>query len=76
MEATTNQNPAVMANPKKRMCAHIPCLCTVPDREEYCGPACRDAAREDAKSACHCNHAACPRPIPPFAGRSADQQGL
>jgi len=76
MGATMNQNPAVMANPRKRMCAHIPCLCTVPDGEEYCGLACRDAAREDAKIACQCDHAACPRPIRPFAARSADLQGL
>src|SRR4029077_6030460 len=46
-EVMANQNKAVMANPKKRMCAHIPCLCIVPDAEEYCAAACRDAGSED-----------------------------
>jgi hypothetical protein len=50
MGATTNQNPAVMAPIRIRICAYIPCLCNVPDGEQYCGAACRDAAKEDAKT--------------------------
>ena len=71
MGATTNQNPAVMANPRKRFCAHIPCLCTLPDGEEYCGEACRDAGSEDVEIACQCDHLACPLTFRQFAGRSA-----
>jgi hypothetical protein len=71
-----SQNKAVMANPKKRMCAHIPCLCIVPDAEEYCGAACRDAESEDVEIACQCDHAACLLTIRPFAARRADLQGL
>ena len=71
-----NQKMAVTANQKKRMCAHIPCLCVVPDGEEYCGEACRDAGSEDVEIACQCDHAVCPIMIRPFAARSTDLQGL
>jgi hypothetical protein len=65
-----------MANKKKRMCAHIPCLCFVPDGQEFCGEACRDAGSEDVEIACQCDHAPCPLTIRPFAAWSADLQGL
>jgi hypothetical protein len=71
-----NQNTAVMAKQKTKMCAHMPCLCTVPEGEEYCGAACRTAGSEDVEIACQCDHAACPLAIRPFAVRSADLQGL
>ena len=71
----TNQNPAVMANPRNRIWAHTPCLCTVPEGEEYCGPSCRGAAREDAKIACQCDHTGCSRTIRPFPAYSVDLQG-
>jgi hypothetical protein len=41
-----------MANPEKKMCAHLPCLCVVPDGEEFCGEACRDAGSDDVEIAC------------------------
>ena len=52
-----------MANQKTTKCAHIPCLCDVPDGEEYCGELCRDAGSEDVEIACQCNHPACPLTI-------------
>jgi hypothetical protein len=75
-EAMANQNTAVLVNPKKRMCAHIPCLCIVPDGEEYCGAACRGAGSEDVEIACQCDHAACPLTIRSFVARSADLTSL
>ena len=49
-----------MANLKTKMCAHIPCLCSVANGEEYCGKACRDAGSEDVEIACQCDHPARP----------------
>jgi hypothetical protein len=60
-----------MGNQKMNKCAHIPCLCDVPDGEEYCGEICRDAGSEDVEIACQCNHLACPLTVRPFAARSA-----
>ena len=63
-----------MANPKTKMCAHIPCLCTVANGEEYCGEACRDAGSEDVEIACQCDHPACPLTVPQFVtGNAIDQ---
>ena len=76
MGATTNQNPAVMAPIRIRICAYIPCLCNVPDDEEYCAAACREAAKEDAKTACPCDHVACPQTIRLFAAFSPQLQSL
>lgn len=70
METTTSQNPAVMAPVRSRICANVPCLCTVPDGEEYCGPACRDGAREGTGTACQCDHITCPQTTRPFANRA------
>jgi hypothetical protein len=56
-----------MANKNGKKCAHIPCLCDVPDGEEYCGIFCRDAGSEDVEIACQCDHPACPLTI----GKSA-----
>jgi hypothetical protein len=71
-----NQKMAVTANPKKRMCARITCLCIVPDGEEYCGASCRDAGRDGVEIACQCDHALCLLSIQSFWARSADLQGL
>jgi len=60
-----------MANQKTKKCAHIPCLCDVPDGEEYCGEACRDAGSEDVEIACQCDHLACPLTFRQFVPRSA-----
>jgi len=49
-----------MANQETEKCAHIPCLCTVANGDEYCGEACRDAGSEDVEIACQCDHPACP----------------
>ena len=49
-----------MANQETEKCAHIPCLCTVANGEEYCGEACRDAGSDDVEIACQCDHPACP----------------
>jgi hypothetical protein len=60
-----------MTNQKTKKCAHIPCLCDVPDGEEYCGEACRDAGSEDVEIACQCDHLACPLTFRQFVVRSA-----
>jgi hypothetical protein len=60
-----------MANQKSKKCAHIPCLCDVPDGQEYCGEPCRDAGSEDVEIACQCDHAACPLPVRQSTFRSA-----
>jgi hypothetical protein len=60
-----------MANQETKMCAHVPCLCTVANGEEYCGEACRDAGSEDVEIACQCDHPACPLTVRQFAARSA-----
>jgi hypothetical protein len=60
-----------MANQKTRKCAHIPCLCDVPNEEEYCGEACRFAGSEDVEIACQCDHLTCPLTFRQFAPRSA-----
>ena len=54
-----------------KKCAHIPCLCVVPDGEEYCREACRDSGSEDVEIACQCDHLACPLPFRQFTPRSA-----
>jgi len=54
-----------------KKCAHIPCLCDVPDGEEFCGEACRDAGSEDIEIACQCDHPACPLTFRRFAPPSA-----
>jgi hypothetical protein len=60
-----------MANLKTKMCAHIPCLCTVANGEEYCGAACRDAGSEDVEIACQCDHPACPLSVRQFVSGNA-----
>jgi hypothetical protein len=60
-----------MANQKTRKCAHIPCLCDVPNGEEYCGEECRYAGSEDVEIACQCDHAACPLTIREFVPGNA-----
>jgi len=63
-----------MANEDTKVCAHIPCLCTVANGEEYCGQACRDAGSEDVEIACQCDHPACPLTVPQFVtGNAIDQ---
>ena len=49
-----------MTNQGTTICAHIPCRCAVPQGEQYCGEACRDAGSEDVEIACQCDHAPCP----------------
>jgi hypothetical protein len=56
-----------MANQEMKKCAHIPCLCDVPNGEEYCGEACREAGSEDVEIACQCSHPACPLKFRRFA---------
>jgi hypothetical protein len=60
-----------MANQKTKKCAHIPCLCDVPNGEEYCGEVCRDAGSEDVEIACQCDHRAGPLTVRQFAPGSA-----
>ena len=64
-----------MANQKSKKCAHIPCLCDVPNGEEYCGEACRNAGSEDVEIACQCSHPACPLTFQQFAPRSFREPG-
>jgi len=47
---------------QQKACAHIPCRCTVPAGQKYCGQVCKDAGSEDVEIACECGHAACPLP--------------
>jgi hypothetical protein len=49
-----------MASQTLNKCAYIPCLCEVPDGQEYCGAACQDAGSEDVEIACQCDHLPCP----------------
>ena len=42
-----------------RICAHIPCLCEVPEGQTYCGESCRLAGEEDVEIACQCDHLSC-----------------
>jgi hypothetical protein len=60
-----------MANKKTNKCAHIPCLCDVPNGEEYCGDACREAGSEDVEIACQCDHPVCPLTAQQFVSGSA-----
>lgn len=60
-----------MTNQKRKKCAHIPCLCDVPNGEKYCGEACRDAGSEDVEIACQCDHPLCPLAFREFAWRGA-----
>jgi hypothetical protein len=68
-----NQKMAIMANPRKRMCASSPCFCLVPDGEDYCGPACRDAGSKDVEITCQCDHTGCPVMSLAFAAGCFDQ---
>src|SRR2546421_10280822 len=56
-----------MGNQKSRKCAHIPCLCDVPNGQQYCGDACREAGGEDVEIACQCDHLGCPLTVRRFA---------
>ena len=49
-----------MTDTNERKCAHIPCLCEVPEGRKYCGESCRDAGSEELEIACECDHPACP----------------
>jgi hypothetical protein len=49
-----------MPNQKTKKCAHIPCRCTVPPGQEYCGEVCRDVGSQDTEIACECGHSRCP----------------
>jgi hypothetical protein len=49
-----------MKNQDTRKCAHLPCLCNVPDGQEYRGEVCRDAGSQEVDIACQCDHPACP----------------
>ena len=60
-----------MANQKTKKCAHIPCVCDVPNGEEYCGEACRDAGSDDVEIACQCDHPACPLTFRQFVSQAA-----
>jgi len=46
----TNLNTTTRAHLRKRMCAHMSCLCIATDGEEYCGTPCQDAEAELWKS--------------------------
>jgi hypothetical protein len=74
MDVMINSDKTTTANARKRMCAHISCLCSVPDRQEYCGAACRDAGSGDVEIACQCDHMACSLMMRPFGTGSADLQ--
>ena len=48
-----------MADQEKKLCAHEPCLCTVPAHEKFCSDFCRDAGADEVEIACECGHPAC-----------------
>jgi len=50
----------MMKNENVGKCAHIPCLCNVPDGQNYCGENCRLAGSEEVEIACQCDHPPCP----------------
>jgi hypothetical protein len=56
---------------KDGKCAHIPCLCDVPNGKQYCGDACRDAGSAEVEIACQCDHLACPLTFRQFGSRWA-----
>jgi hypothetical protein len=45
--------------PEQNKCAPMPCRCTVPAGEKYCGPGCEEAGSEEVEIACQCDHGAC-----------------
>ena len=45
---------------EQNKCAHMPCRCTVPAGERYCGLGCEEAGSEEVEIACQCDHGACP----------------
>ena len=71
IEEETRKDGTQMASQKTKKCAHIPCLCDVPNGEEYCGESGRDAGSEDVEIACQCDHLACPLTFRRFVVRSA-----
>jgi hypothetical protein len=54
----------------RNKCANIPCLCEIPEGQEYCGDACRDASSQEVEIACQCDHSMCPL-MPEFSYGSA-----
>jgi len=45
-----------MSNNESKTCAHLPCLCVVPEGQKYCGQSCEDAGSNDVEIACECGH--------------------
>jgi hypothetical protein len=41
-------------------CAHLPCKCTTPSGEKYCGQVCKEAGSNEVEIACQCDHGPCP----------------
>jgi hypothetical protein len=60
-----------MKNKTMRKCAHIACLCDVPDGENTAARRVVTRGSDDAEIACHCSHPACPLTFRWFASRSA-----
>jgi hypothetical protein len=58
-DAEVRKDLLAMTDQATRKCAHIACFCDVPNGQEYCGDACREAGREDVDIACQCDHLAC-----------------
>jgi len=76
MDLMMNPNTTTRAITGRRMCAHISCLCFVPDGAEYCGAACRVAGSGNVEIACQCDHVACSLMVRPFGAGTCDPPGL
>ncbi len=47
---------------EEKVCAHEPCLCTVPAGQKFCSDFCHDAGADEVEIACECDHPACREP--------------
>jgi hypothetical protein len=48
-----------MADEERNTCAHEPCVCTVPEGEQYCSDYSRTAGSGEVEIACDCDHESC-----------------
>ena len=53
----------MMTTNEQNKCAHLPCRCSVPPGDKYCGQACKEAGSKEVEIACQCDHGTCPLTI-------------
>jgi len=61
-----------MASTKSK-CAHLPCVCVLPEGEKYCRQSCKDARSVKTEIACDCGHPACTNEVLTGIDRLAPQ---